>query len=67
MSNDIALIEYYYFKAGEAFDLENYNQAASLYEQCYDLYQNADLHVFDKRLKDIAVEALRKYEEIIKM
>lgn len=67
MSNDIALIEYYYFKAGEAFDLENYNRAASLYKQCYDLYQNAELYVFDKSLKDLAVEALRKYEEIIKM
>ena len=60
MSNDIALIEYYYFKAGEAFDLENYNQAASLYKERYDLYQHADLYVFDKSLKDIAEEALRK-------
>ncbi len=67
MSNDIALIEYYYFKAGEAFNVENYNQAASLFKQCYDLYQNADLHVFDKSLKDIAVEALRKYDEINKI
>ena len=67
MSNDIALIEYYYFKALEAFEVGNYNQAASLYKQCYDLYQNADLHVFDKRLKDLAAKALRKYEEIIKM
>ena len=67
MSNDIALIEYYYFKAGEAFKVGNYNQAAPLYKQCYDLYQNADLNVFDKRLKDLAAKALRKYEGIIKM
>ena len=67
MSNDIALIEYYYFKADEAFDVGNYNQAAPLYKQCYDLYQHAELYVFDKSLKDLAAEALRKYEDIIKM
>jgi hypothetical protein len=64
MSNDKALIEYYYHLASQSFETGNYTQAASLYKQCYDLYENSDLYVFDKGLKNTAQDALRKYQAI---
>ena len=64
MTDIRAFIEYNYFKAKEAFEAGNYNQAAILYKQCYDSYQNADLHTLDKSLKDTVADAYRKYEEL---
>lgn len=65
MTNIKAIIEYNYFRAKEAFDAGDYHQAAILYKQCYELYQSADLHSFDKSLKKTAGDAYRKYEELI--
>jgi hypothetical protein len=64
MTNDLIKIEYYYYEGMKAYNENELIRAADIFLKCYDTYENADLHHFDSRIKQIAEEALKLYTQI---
>jgi len=65
MSNDIVNIEYYYDEATKAYLARNYELAANLFRNCFEIYEDAELPVFDSRIKEIGEDAFIKYNQIV--
>lgn len=58
-------VPWLYGKAVEAKNKGNFKEAANLFLQCFEVYENAELHQFDEELKNKGESALTMYNEIV--
>lgn len=65
MTNEVVNLEYYYEQGSQAYKEKNYELAANLFKKCYQTYEEAELPIFDSRIKEIGEDALEKYNEIV--